>query len=1165
MKRMLINATHAEEVRVALVTGHRLYDFDLENRTREQKKANIYKGHVTRVEPSLEAVFVEYGAGRQGFLSMREIANTYYKADPRQTSNIRELITEGTELLVQVEKEERGNKGAALSTYISLAGRYLVLMPNNPKGGGISRQISGSVREELKNMLASLNTPRGMSVIVRTAGIGRSQEELQLDLQHLLDLWAQIQNTATSGPSPMLVHQEAGVVTRAIRDYLRDDVAEILIDNEQAFGEAYNFVKAVMPNQLDKLKTYTLNEPLFAHFGIESQIQTAYEREVKLPAGGSIVIDQTEALVSIDINSAKSTRGHDVEETALNTNLEAAEEIARQLRLRDIGGLVVIDFIDMTKERNQRMVEAKLREATQSDRARIQFGQLSRFGLMEMSRQRLRPSLEEATGYVCPRCHGTGMVRDLRSLSLSIMRKVEEIALRERHGEVQIQVPVEIAAFLLNEKRHSLVYLEQTSGVRVTVLPHPHLETPHYEISYNPEGFAPTSYERTEATRLSEKELGYESSEWHLEEEHVHTAAPVQSNNNKSQRKPTAQQPVQQQNAQQSQQRVQQQRPQQRQQNVQAQAEVASSSPCAWLENLFVQKQARTVDQSRTANNAAAAIEQMINGGAVSRGQFGQVNTNTTVNTPVATPAVVETAPVAETNAYLSPARAQDNQQHHYTEKSYEKSVERDDKPQRNNKKRNNPNHKQKEVREQAPEQHHQVIEEVVQTPRQEQRHEQRQEPREQQKRPNPKSRHERQQQDREQQFDAPVEQQSVPRRDRNNQQRPNRPNRHRDPNVFNEDQQSQSNAPVAQAVEKIAPQQAQVKVDLVDAPRHDNMKTAMVVNVDNERSEIVALAPQHVKVAAQVQAQPIVTAEVVATVAEVIVEAEVPRTPATTKQEKSRSTDIRASNDPRQRRRQQREVAKTKAAAPKLNPSQVPTLGQYTIGSLIRHVYGNDCAVLIEQFGLIPTFNRALLKFTEEFAANLTAETVEVEVEKKPVTRDAVVTQVKVEAEPAPMLDLTPPKAVSDTRVANDPRERRRLAKQAAEQAHEQAKHAHIEEVAQPSVEVTETVVEDIVIADDPVTETAQAETVQAEESTVEAIIDAAPTEEETVTIDSAVTPTESTGIALTESVTKQAVSTDEAQTDTSSETTDKVDDEKPVRPRRPRGRPPKKTPVAE
>ncbi|WP_313390686.1 Rne/Rng family ribonuclease, partial [Acinetobacter sp.] len=702
MKRMLINATHAEEIRVALVTGQRLYDFDLENRTREQKKSNIYKGHVTRVEPSLEAVFVEYGAGRQGFLSMREIANSYYKADPRQTSNIRELITEGTELLVQVEKEERGNKGAALSTFISLAGRYLVLMPNNPKGGGISRQISGSVREELKEMLATLNVPRGMSVIVRTAGIGRSQEELQLDLQHLLDLWAQIQSTASSGPSPMLVHQEAGVVTRAIRDYLRDDVAEILIDSEQAYNEAYNFVKAVMPRQLEKLKTYTLNEPLFAHFAIESQIQTAYEREVKLPSGGSIVIDQTEALVSIDINSAKSTRGSDVEDTALNTNIEAAEEIARQLRLRDIGGLVVIDFIDMTKDRNQRMVEAKLREATQSDRARIQFGQLSRFGLMEMSRQRLRPSLEEATGYVCPRCHGTGMVRDLRSLSLSIMRKVEEIALRERHGEVQVEVPVEIAAFLLNEKRHTLVYLEQTSNVRVTVLPHPHLETPHYEITYNAEGFAPTSYERTEATRSSEKELGYESSEWHLEEEqHTHAAAsaPAQQQNNGRNNK---------------------RRNQQNQNAQQAQVAAPASSPCAWLENLFVQKQAATVDQSRTANNAAAAIEQMINGGAVSRGQFGQLST------PVAQPApqqVSQPVAPASSNAYLAPSTVAQKQ-----ERDAEKPAERDERaPRHNNKKPRNPKHK--EPREQvqseasAPQQH-QVHEEVVQVSRQEQRHE---------------------------------------------------------------------------------------------------------------------------------------------------------------------------------------------------------------------------------------------------------------------------------------------------------------------------------------------------------------------------------------------------------------------------------------------------------
>ena len=1141
MKRMLINATHAEEVRVALITGHRLYDFDLENRTREQKKANIYKGHVTRVEPSLEAVFVEYGAGRQGFLSMREIANTYYKADPRQTSNIRELITEGTELLVQVEKEERGNKGAALSTYISLAGRYLVLMPNNPKGGGISRQISGSVREELKNMLASLNTPRGMSVIVRTAGIGRSQEELQLDLQHLLDLWAQIQSTANSGPSPMLVHQEAGVVTRAIRDYLRDDVSEILIDNEQAFGEAYNFVKAVMPNQLDKLKTYTLNEPLFAHFGIESQIQTAYEREVKLPSGGSIVIDQTEALVSIDINSAKSTRGHDVEETALSTNLEAAEEIARQLRLRDIGGLVVIDFIDMTKERNQRMVEAKLREATQSDRARIQFGQLSRFGLMEMSRQRLRPSLEEATGYVCPRCHGTGMVRDLRSLSLSIMRKVEEIALRERHGEVQVEVPVEIAAFLLNEKRHSLVYLEQTSNVRVTVLPHPHLETPHYEISYNPEGFAPTSYERTEATRSSEKELGYESSEWHLEDDHAqHVPAPAQNtqNNKHANKKQSA-----------PQQRGQQQRVQQQPQA--AQVQTPSSSPCAWLENLFVQKQAATVDQSRTANNAAAAIEQMINGGAVSRGQFGQVN-----SAQVA-PSIVET-PVTETsnNAYLSPTRAQDNQ-HHYTEKSYEKSVEREDKSPRNNKKRSN-NNKHKEVREQSTEQN-QVIEEVVQMTRQEQRHEQRE-----QKRQNNKQRPERQHQEREQQFDAtPVEQQSVPRRDRNSQQRPNRPNRHRDPNVFNEGQQNPVNT---HAVAEKAPTKHnnQVKVDLVDAPRHDNMTTALVVNVDNAQSEIVALNTQQAAPASQAQTQAVIET-VAETITEVKVEAEAQTVEVI---EKPRSAERRASNDPRQRRRQQREAAKSKPVAPKLAPSQVPTLAQYTIGNLIRHVYGDDCAVLIEQFGLIPTFNRALLKFTEEYSATINVETTEIEAEKKPVTRDAVVVaKAEPEAEPAPLLDLTPPKPVSDNRVANDPRERRRLAKLAAEQAHEQAKQVHAEEVAQPQVEQTTPVSSNVPATVDVTSPEAIEATEATTESTVSIEAETAEVQEPSSKEEKAETEATSTPVQTELAVDQEQDSTPaiETKVDVVTDNSEKADADKPARPRRPRGRPPKKAPVAE
>ena len=1152
MKRMLINATHAEEVRVALITGHRLYDFDLENRTREQKKANIYKGHVTRVEPSLEAVFVEYGAGRQGFLSMREIANSYYKADPRQTSNIRELITEGTELLVQVEKEERGNKGAALSTFISLAGRYLVLMPNNPKGGGISRQISGSVREELKEMLASLNVPRGMSVIVRTAGIGRSQEELQLDLQHLLDLWARIQGQASSGPSPMLVHQEAGVVTRAIRDYLRDDVAEILIDSEQAYNEAYNFVKAVMPNQLDKLKTYTLNEPLFAHFGIESQIQTAYEREVKLPAGGSIVIDQTEALVSIDINSAKSTRGHDVEETALNTNLEAAEEIARQLRLRDIGGLVVIDFIDMTKERNQRMVEAKLREATQSDRARIQFGQLSRFGLMEMSRQRLRPSLEEATGYVCPRCHGTGMVRDLRSLSLSIMRKVEEIALRERQGEVQVEVPVEIAAFLLNEKRHSLVYLEQTSNVRVTVLPHPHLETPHYEISFNPEGFAPTSYERTEATRNSEKELGYESSEWHLEEEqHVqHAPAPTQQDKN-AKRKPGAPAP---QNT--------------TQKPAQTAVATPSTSPCAWLENLFVQKQAATIDQSRTANNAAAAIEQMVNGGAVSRGQFGQVSHTA--------PVAVETRKAPETNAYISHSPVAKNDVRDGTDRA-----EKEDRPQRSNNKKPR-NNKQRDNREHAQDQH--VIEEVVQTTRQEHRHEQRQErheaPRQdnqrqdnrhdnvrqdsmRQENPRQDNRHEQRNEPREQkprnpkrphqneqQFDAQNEQ-AVPRRDRN-AQRPPRPNRHRDQSVLNEQP-----APV------IVDNTQQLKVDMVDAPHNNNLTTALVVNLDQAKSEIIALNPAVQTAPVEVVATPVTLAPV-AEVAKVeepkIAEAETTQ-PESKQAEQAQQPVRRASNDPRQNRRNKQRDNKAKVVVPKVNPSQVPTLGQYTVSSLIRHVYGDDCSVLIEQFGLIPTFNRALQKFTEAYTATLTVESTDTAEEKKPVTRDVVVTKVQVEAEPAPVLNLTPPKPASDNRVANDPRERRRLAKLAAEQA----KQARVEEAHAVEAPSVVPAVEEPVVASTEVAPTIETEAV------VDVTIDQKVEAEATVPVENTVTETTTPVVAETETKKEEKASTANPKVEPSNseelkDDAELSDEDKPVRPRRPRGRPPKKvTPPTE
>ena len=1166
MKRMLINATHAEEVRVALITGHRLYDFDLENRTREQKKANIYKGHVTRVEPSLEAVFVEYGAGRQGFLSMREIANSYYKADPRQTSNIRELITEGTELLVQVEKEERGNKGAALSTYISLAGRYLVLMPNNPKGGGISRQISGSVREELKEMLASLNTPRGMSIIVRTAGIGRTQEELQLDLQHLLDLWNQIQSTASSGPSPMLVHQEAGVVTRAIRDYLRDDVTEILIDNEQAYNEAYNFVKAVMPNQIDKLQTYTLNEPLFAHFGIESQIQTAYEREVKLPSGGSIVIDQTEALVSIDINSAKSTRGHDVEETALNTNLEAAEEIARQLRLRDIGGLVVIDFIDMGKERNQRMVEAKLRESTQSDRARIQFGQLSRFGLMEMSRQRLRPSLEEATGYVCPRCHGTGMVRDLRSLSLSIMRKVEEIALRERRGEVQVEVPVEIAAFLLNEKRHSLVYLEQTSNVRVTVLPHPHLETPHYQISYNPEGFAPTSYERTEATRLSEKELGYASSEWHLDEEPVaaKAIAPAAAKGqnprrNNQQAEKAAVAPV-------------------------AKAEPQSSA-CAWLENLFVQKQASTSDHSRTANSAAAAIEQMVNGGAVSRGQFGHVNTARTdvAAKPVAT---------EQNNAYLNSNTAKTE-----TRDYAEKAQEREERSQqRNNKKRSKGKEQPREVVQEqavAPVEENVQQQQQQQHSRQDQRREHRQELRDQ-KRP------QKRQPNQEQQFDSAVEN-PVPRRDRNQQQRPPRPTRQRDPSVLNDQQNKQTPAPVVSS-------ESQINVNLIDAPKHEMVNTALVVNIDQQHSEIIAINTTSAQPQAVQAAEVVAEAKVQQKKAEPTAATETPakrtETPkaAEAAPQAAEQPVRRASNDPRSRRRQ-RDQQKTHKAEQvnKLNPSQVPTLAQYTIGSLIRHVYGEDCSVLIEQFGLIPTFNRALSKFTEQYTASLNqAPSAAAPRSHQPVTRDVAISKAQHEAEPAPVLDLEPPKPISTNRVANDPRERRRLAKLAAEQAFEQVKSAQVPTEQATTVTSTEATTTDSTaseassVVEAPVAEavavaetTPVANTATEVESTVEVAEQAptaneaavetpvvkAPTAEAKTVETAAVAPAEvATPVAKPRATRKAPVEKKEVATVAENVSNTEQQDllgasseaDKPAaRPRRPRGRPPKKTPT--
>ncbi|WP_198336754.1 Rne/Rng family ribonuclease [Psychrobacter celer] len=659
MKRILINATQNEEIRVALCKGNHLYDFDLENRTREQKKSNIYKGHVTRVEPSLEAVFVEYGSQRQGFLPIREISAEYLSGNPRD-ENIKKLIKEGDELIVQVEKEERGNKGAALSTYVSLAGRYLVLMPNNPRGGGISRQISGKLREDMKRMLGNLDLPKGMSVIIRTAGIGKTQEDLQHDLNHLLNIWQAIQEQNKKYPSPRLVHQEAGVVTRAVRDYLRDDIAEIWIDNENAYVEAASFIDAVMPKQAEKLRKYTDYEPMFSRFNIEKQIETAYQREVRLPSGGSIVIDQTEALVSIDINSAKSTKGSDVAETAYHTNLEAADEIARQLRLRDMGGLIVIDFIDMNDNKHQKEVEKRLIDATKYDRARVQFGDISKFGLMEMSRQRLRPSLEESTGYICPRCHGNGMIRDLRSLSLSIMRQIEQIALKERQGEVQAEVPTDIAAFLLNEKRDSLVYLEQDSGTRITILPHAHLESPNFKLHFNRDGFAPSSYERITDTQQQEhSDLGYDV-DWQTADnerpEQQPTRQPRQSSDksaaqkNKSRAQTPSNAPAQTQNnsAQQTERHQKDRHQNDRRQNNSTNTAAATRAPqadkpqpaatpsasvttaqpqaVAWLSNLFAQAPQASTTPAVSSRDAAEAIEALVNTGAQSLGAFGQID-----------------------------------------------------------------------------------------------------------------------------------------------------------------------------------------------------------------------------------------------------------------------------------------------------------------------------------------------------------------------------------------------------------------------------------------------------------------------------------------------------------------------------------------------------------
>jgi ribonuclease E len=482
---MLVNATQPEELRVALVDGQRLYDLSIEIPSREQKKANIYKARISRAEPSLEAAFVDYGTQRHGFLPLKEISRDYFHGQPQGGGrlNIRELINEGQELLVQVEKEERGNKGAALTTFISLAGRFLVLMPNNPRAGGVSRRIEGEDRDQMREVMGQLKVPEGMGAIVRTAGVGRSVEELQWDLDNLRTQWEAIAAAAQTRSAPFLVYQESDAVTRALRDYLTDDIGEVLVDDDGAYQKALEYMQRFMPSDIQRrLKLYADDIPLFTRYQIESQIESAYAHKVQLPSGGSLVIDYTEALVSIDINSARATRGADIEATACNTNLEAAEEIARQLRLRDIGGLIVIDFIDMESTKNQRDVEDRLRDAMKMDRARIQIGRLSRFGLLEMSRQRLRPSLGESSHLVCPRCNGIGSIRSIESLALSILRLLGEDARKERTARLVIQVPVDVATYLINEKREALRALEDKSHVQMTIVPNPHMQTPEFSI-----------------------------------------------------------------------------------------------------------------------------------------------------------------------------------------------------------------------------------------------------------------------------------------------------------------------------------------------------------------------------------------------------------------------------------------------------------------------------------------------------------------------------------------------------------------------------------------------------------------------------------------------------------------------------------------------------------
>ena len=517
MKRMLVNATQREELRVAVVDGQKLYDLDIEIPSREQRKANIYKGRLTRLEPSLEAAFVEFGADRHGFLPLKEISPEYFQpgSDKNGRINIREVLREGQEIVVQVEKDERGNKGAALTTYLSLAGRFLVLMPNNPKAGGVSRRIQGDDRDAVREAMEGLQVPDGMGAIVRTAGVGRSLEELQWDLDTLLQVWEAIKASAVERSAPFLIYQESNAILRALRDHFSAEVGEILVDDPEVFEQARQFMERVMPVHLKRLKLYDDPVPLFTRFQIESQIESAYSHVVELPSGGSVVIDHTEALLSIDINSARATKGEDIETTALNTNLEAADEIARQLRIRDLGGLIVIDFIDMGPPRNQREVENRLRDAVRMDRARVQIGRISRFGLLEMSRQRLRPSLGESSHIVCPRCQGWGAIRSVESLSLSILRLIGEETRKDRTARVIAEVPVDVGTYLLNEKRTWLAEIEERDGIQIVVVPRENLQSPHFQIRRV----------RDDAARLPENStLSYLTPE--LESEEAAAAAP---------------------------------------------------------------------------------------------------------------------------------------------------------------------------------------------------------------------------------------------------------------------------------------------------------------------------------------------------------------------------------------------------------------------------------------------------------------------------------------------------------------------------------------------------------------------------------------------------------------------------------------------------------------